>query len=174
MGKYESPSYKVLTKDGNFEVREYSDFYVIEYDNDFDPEINQGFGTLFNYISSDNEDKMKISMTVPVIEEVTGDKKKMAFVVPAQFGEDIPKPNSSHLSVKKFDQGIFATITYSGFTNNTKEEKMKNHLENWLDAKGYTGQSNYMLAQYNPPFVPPMFRKNEIIIRIKKKGDHYE
>ena len=68
---------------------------------------------------------MKISMTVPVIEEVTGDKKKMAFVVPGNLGENIPKPNNSHLSVKKFDQGIFATITYSGFTNNTKEEKMK-------------------------------------------------
>ncbi|GAB6107831.1 SOUL family heme-binding protein [Fusibacter bizertensis] len=169
MGKYESPSYKVLTKDGIYEVREYDDFYVVEYDNEFDPEINQGFGTLFNYISSGNEDKMKIAMTVPVFEEVTGDKKKMAFVVPGNFGENIPKPNNSHLSVKKFDQGLFATVTYSGFSNNAKEEKMKLLLENWLKSKGYTGQSNYILALYNPPFVPPMFRKNEIIIRIKKR-----
>jgi len=169
MATYETPNYKVLTKDGIYEIREYSDFFIIEYDNDYDPEINQCFGALFRYISNDNEDKVKISMTVPVISEVLDDKKKMAFVVPGEFGDKIPKPNNSHLSIKKFDQGLFAAITYSGFSNSTKEDKMKKDLQTWFESNGYKSQANYMLASYNAPFVPPMLRRNEIIIRVTQR-----
>lgn len=101
MGKYESPQYNVTLKEDSYEIRTYSDFYVVEYDNAYDPQIDRGFGTLFNYISNDNANHTKIAMTVPVIEEVSHQKKKMAFVVPSKFGENIPKPNNDHLTVKK-------------------------------------------------------------------------
>lgn len=169
MSKYETPNFNVLTKEDNFEIREYVDFYIVEYDNENDPEINSGFGTLFKYISSDNKKNEKITMTVPVIEEVTSDKKKIAFVVPGRFGNDIPEPNDSNLKVKKFDKGLFGSIQYPGFSNESKESIMKNKLHEWLQGKGYEMQSNYMLAFYNAPFVPPMFRRNEILVRIALK-----
>lgn len=168
MGKYETPNYELLLKENTCEVRKYVDFFVIEYENEKDPNIEKGFGTLFKYISNDNRDKKKISMTVPVIEEVTSKRKKMAFVVPGEFGDQIPEPNHSDLKVKKFDEGLFGAIQYSGFSNKSKELKMKRKLEQWIKEKGYKRQSNYMLAFYNPPFVPPMFRKNEIWVRIAR------
>lgn len=166
MSKYETPDYEVLIKEGVYEIRRYVDFFVVEYENENDPEIESGFGTLFKYISSDNRESKKISMTVPVIEEVTKKIKKMAFVVPGKFGEHIPVPNNSYLKVKKFDEGLFGAIQYSGFSNKSKELKMKKKLDIWIQKKGYKRQSNYMLAFYNAPFTPPMFRRNEIWVRI--------
>lgn len=168
MSKYETLDYDVILKDGDFEIREYFDFHIVEYDNENDPNIESGFGTLFKYISSDNRENEKISMTIPVIEELDGEKKKMAFVVPGKFGDRIPEPNNSNLNIKKFNRGLFATVLYSGFSNKSKEAKMKKRLYEWLQVKGYEIQSNYMLAFYNPPIVPPMFRRNEILVRIVK------
>ncbi len=166
MGRYETPEYKVLVKEDEFEIREYTDFYIVEYDNDNDPGIQKGFGTLFNYISSDNKENQKISMTIPVIEEIVQDKKKMAFVVPGKFKEKIPEPNNRNLSVRKFNEGMFAAIRYSGFSNQSKEDSMKKKLSEWLAAKGYGEVSNYMLAFYNAPFTLPMMRRNEILVRV--------
>lgn len=168
MSKYESPDYEVLLKEDEYEIRKYVDFFIVEYENDMDPEINKGFGTLFNYISSDNKDSEKISMTTPVIQQMNKEVKKMAFVVPGKFGQQIPEPNNPNLKVKKFDEGLFGVIRYSGFSNDTKELKMKNKLESWILEKGYKIESDYMLAFYNAPFTPPMMRRNEIWLRINK------
>lgn len=171
MSGYETPDYKVLVKDGDFEIREYMDFYIVEYDNDDDPGIQRGFGTLFSYISSDNKENQKISMTVPVIEEMVQDKKKMAFVVPGKFGDKIPEPNSRNLNVRKFNKGMFAAIRYSGFSNKKKEEGMMKKLSERLVSRGYGELSNYMLAFYNAPFSLPMLRRNEILVRVAKPMD---
>ncbi|MFO8069561.1 MAG: heme-binding protein [Alkalibacterium sp.] len=166
MSKYETPDYDVLMKEEDCEIRKYVDFYIVEYENLNNQESNSAFGTLFKYISSDNKANEKISMTVPVIQEVTKEKKKMAFVVPEKYREQIPEPNNPNLKVKKFDEGLFGAIQYSGFSNKSKELKMKNKLEEWIQEKGYQEQSNYMLASYNAPLTPPMFRRNEIWVRI--------
>jgi hypothetical protein len=63
---------------------------------------------------------------------------------------------------------MFAVIKYGGFSNNDKESKMIQRLEEWYMGKGYIRISNYMLAFFNPPFTPPMFRRNEIMVRVEK------
>nr|WP_300003540.1 heme-binding protein [Tissierella sp.] len=168
MGKYETLEYEVLIKDKEYEIREYRDFYIVEYDNGEDFNSNKGFGVLFKYISSDNKEDQKISMTTPVIQEVREIHKKIAFVVPQEFGDNIPHPNNPNLKIEKFHTGIFAVIRYSGLSNESKEKNKKNKLESWLRKNGYTKRSNYMLAFYNPPFTLPMFRRNEIWIRVSK------
>lgn len=106
-------------------------------------------------------------MTVPVIQEEVKDNKKMAFfVVPSKFSKQIPKPNNPNIEVKKIDKGLFAIIRYSGFSNDSKEAHTKEKLENWILKNDYQRKSNYMLAFYNPPFTPPISRKNEIWVRI--------
>jgi len=167
MGIYESPEYEIIKKEDRFEIRNYNEFYVVEYDNDSDPGIQNGFGTLFRYISSENRENQKIKMTVPVIEEVLGDKKKMAFFVSGKFGNRIPEPTSPNLSIRKFEGGIFAAIRYSGYSNKAKERTMEKALSIWIKSKGYSEASNYMLAFYNAPFSPPFLRRNEILVRLE-------
>lgn len=169
MGKYETPEYKVVEKDDVFELREYKDFFIVEYDNDHDPNISRGFGSLFSYISSDNKANEKIAMTIPVIEEMTADKMKMAFVVPSKFGDQIPEPNSPNLSIQKFEHGLFAVIRYGGLSNKRKEIAFQRKLALWIEEGHYRADSNYMLAFYNAPFVPPFLRRNEIMVRVSKK-----
>ena len=74
-----------LEKENSFELRKYGQFYIVEYDNRADPDVDRGFRTLFKYISSENKDNEKISMTVPVIQEETDENRKMAFVVPEKY-----------------------------------------------------------------------------------------
>lgn len=153
-----------MLKEDKYEIREYLGFSIIEHEND--QGSNSGFQTLFNYISNDNKENQKMSMTVPVIQERTKENKKMAFVVPDQFAENTPKPNNPNLQVKKFDRGLFAVIQYSGLSSEAKELKMNKKLEQWILDKGYKKQSNYMIASYNPPFTLPILRRNEIWVRV--------
>lgn len=169
MFKYETPAYEVIIKDNSFEIRHYKDFYIVEYDNVDDPDIQNGFGTLFRYISSNNEENKKINMTVPVIEEMTDNRLKMAFVVPKEHWEKIPRPNDPNLSIKEFRNGLFAVIRFSGLSNTSKEKMKLESLEAWIDQNGYDKASNAMLAFYNAPFTPPMFRRNEIMVRVIPK-----
>ena len=166
MGIYESPKYDIIKSDGSIEIRKYYDFYIVEYDNDKDPDISNGFGSLFSYISTDNKENRKISMTIPVIEEVSGDKKKMAFVVPKKLYNKIPEPNNPLLNIREFRSGLFGVIRYSGLSSRSKEEKKTSILSKWLRDNGYKIDSNFMLAFYNPPFTPPFLRRNEIWVRV--------
>lgn len=151
VGKYETPDYDVVLKEEDYEIRKYFGFSIAEYENKED-DIS-GFRTLFNYISNDNKEKQKISMTTPVIQDVAKDDNKMAFVVPKEFADKIPEPNNPSLKVKKINQGLFAVIRYSGTSNREKEVKMNKKLEEWIIKSGYKKESEYMLASYNPPFI---------------------
>lgn len=166
MGKYETPDYDIVLKEDDYEIRKYKSFYIVEHESE--EKNTSGFQTLFSYISSDNKENEKISMTVPVIQEETEENRKMAFVVPEKFGENIPQPNNPNLKIKKFEEGLFATIQYSGNSNRSKELRMTKKLEEWIIEKGYSKESNHMLASYNGPFTIPIFRKNEIWIRVVK------
>lgn len=168
MGKYETPDFAVLLKEEEFEVRKYPSFYIVEYENIDDPKIKNGFSSLFNYISNDNKKNEKMSMTVPVIQQELDQEKTMSFVVPAKVSSQIPEPNNPNLTVKKFDEGLVATVRYSGLSKKSKQEKMKKKLERWIQDKGYQTESQYMKASYDAPFVLPLLRRNEIWVRINK------
>lgn len=168
MSHYETPDYELIQKEEPFELRKYPSFYLVEYDNDADPEIDDGFNTLFSYIGNNNEDHRKIKMTIPVIEEMEQNKKKMAFVVPKELGEKIPKPKDSHLSVIEFEAGFYAVIIYSGKSTTLIEHEQADKLHRWIEKNEWLVQSNDKLALYNAPFIPGIFRRNEIMVKIQK------
>lgn len=167
MSHYESPEYEIKSKEGAFEIRDYKDFYIVEYDNPSDPDLSYGFGTLFKYIGKENDQNESISMTIPVIKEVTDSGMKMAFVVPQSKWNNIPHPTDKRLKVTKFEKGVFATLTYSGSSTSSKERKHIQLLQTWIAEKNLSPQSNFMVAIYNGPFIPPLFKRNEILVRVE-------
>jgi len=171
MGRYESPDYEVVLEDGDVQIRKYAGFSAMEYDNANDPYNQNGFGTLFNYISGANDKAVKMEMTVPVFEQLEGSNKKMAFVIPAQFRDNVPKPQSGELDVVKFDGGMYAVIRYGGLTNSSKESREVKLLREWLDEHGYKVRSAFYLAQYNSPFALPVLRRNEILVRLDSENE---
>ncbi len=166
MSHYETPEYTVTIKEDIFEMREYKDFFIVEYDNPNDPDLSYGFGTLFQYIGKTNDQNEKINMTIPVIKEITSSGMKMAFVVPQSKWHNIPLPTDKRLKITKFDKGTFASITYSGSSTSSKEQKQIQLLETWIADKNLSPRSNFMVAIYNGPYILPMLRRNEILVRV--------
>lgn len=168
MGMYEHPEYQVILMESPYELREYETFTVVEYSNDSDSSADEAFRTLFRYISNENKAHRKINMTVPVIEEIENGNMRMAFVVPKDLQRQTPEPVSPLLNVKTIQGGVFAVINYGGRSNAGTEQQMKENLTGWIQEKGYQSISNFMLAFYNAPFTPAIFRHNEILVKVSR------
>lgn len=46
--------------------------------------------------------------------------------------------------------------------------KMQEKLDKWISEKDYKKLSDYIRASYNAPMTLPMFRRNEVWIRVSK------
>jgi len=58
----EQAAYKVILKEGEFEIRQYEPM-IVAVSQELDLRGGGGFDTLFAYINGNNEDKKKINMT---------------------------------------------------------------------------------------------------------------
>ena len=167
MGYYERPEYEVVLADKPFELRRYKEFFMLTYFSEEDPNSSQGFRTLFNYISGNNEEQKKVSMTVPVIEEKNETGYRMSFVVPKSFGPNPPKSIDPRLSITKMEGGRYGVILYRGTSNKKKEKEKEEELRSWMKTKGFEMEDGAAVAFFNPPFIPGILKHNEVMIRIK-------
>ncbi len=162
----EQASYKVISKEGNFEVRLYDPTIVlVSQEKDFNN--TSGFNQLFNYISGKNQESRKIAMTAPVINNLDDEQLTIAFVMPKEYSrEELPQPLQSDLQFREVPERYVAAISFSGNINREVIEKKKNELIEWLKEKQITAIGSFELARYNPPFIPGLFKHNEIIIAV--------
>jgi len=162
----EKASYKVIIKEGNFEVRLYEPMIVlVSQENDL--KGTSGFNQLFNYISGRNKESRKIAMTAPVINNLDDEQFTIAFVMPKKYSlEELPQPLHSELQFKEIPGRHVATISFSGNINQEIIEKKKNELMEWLKEKQITAIGSIELARYNPPFIPGLFKRNELLVEV--------
>ena len=123
-------SYAVIKKYKQFEIRSYEAtlFTSVKMaSSGFNNSSSRGFSILAGYIFGNNERNEKISMTSPVSMSL-GDSMTMMFMVPKEFNKDmLPKPNQSGIEFKEEPAKTFAAIRFSGWANDTKIEKYKQH-----------------------------------------------
>lgn len=170
MAFIEQPSYEVLEKDGDIEVRRYEGFNVAEIRKKAMSDMDGGFNDLFRYISGENSEGLKISMTAPVFTEVGEEALSTAFVMPARFDLDaLPLPSDNRIEIRRMGGGLYGVIRFSGFWSEEKFLKMSSRLRLWIEANGYVLNSEALIARYNPPFTPPFLRRNEVLFRIEKE-----
>ena len=173
---YESAEYKVVTSDGKFEVREYSDLMLVATTTKLDAQGRDGsFMKLFRYISGANQSDKKISMTTPVFME--NDKAdsavQMGFVMPKQVAVDgVPAPTGQGVDVRKRVGGRFAVLRFSGQLNTKLAKESEAKLRTWMATKELVADesvesSGVETAGYDPPFTPGPLRRNEVLIRLK-------
>jgi len=69
----EEPKYTVIQKNDTFEIRKYASYLVAqtEVTGTFDEMGGKAFRILVKYISGENQQRSKIKMTAPVIQENT-------------------------------------------------------------------------------------------------------
>lgn len=162
-GGYESAPYKVIRKEGLFEIREYPAIAVVET-----PMVDSGDGSfqrLFGFIAGRNEAKQKISMTTPVWIAGPANRRTMAFVLPSQMPNGaIPRPADSKVSVREIPPGQFAVLRFRGGRNAEHEARALAELTARMDASGYPITGGAVFGYFDPPWTPIGFRRNEVML----------
>jgi hypothetical protein len=110
----------------------------------------------------------KISMTAPVTEEQAGERAhRISFAMPSRFTlETLPEPQDTRITFKIVESRRTAAIRFSGRVHEQLALEKTEELRAWLSRNGIVPKSNFVVALYNPPFIPGIFRRNEIIVDI--------
>jgi hypothetical protein len=98
--KYGEPNYEVVEQDGDYEIRNYTDYVVAEITMDapFGQATNSAFMPLFAYITGANRSQAKIDMTTPVLtapSDAGNGSEKISMTVPVLVA---PQGNGSEAS----------------------------------------------------------------------------
>ena len=165
----ETYPYVVKKKYKQFEIRSYETtlFTSVKLSTKgYKNSSSKGFSILAGYIFGNNERKEKIAMTSPVSMSLE-DSTTMMFMVPKKLKKDmLPKPNQTGIEFKQEPAKTLAAIRFSGWANDTKIEKYKQHLKAALDAEGIKYTNQFYFFGYNAPF-EILNRKNEIIVELQ-------
>ena len=128
---------------------------------------NLGFGPLVGYISGVNASRQKIAMTAPVLQEESDDHHRVSFVLPQEWWDrDAPAPLGEQVRIEDRPAEVFAAITFRGGWREEKVRAQENVLRETLQAQGLHVTGPALYARYDPPSVPGMFRRNEVLIPV--------
>jgi hypothetical protein len=110
----------------------------------------------------------KVSMTAPVTEEQAGERSyRVSFAMPSKFTlETLPEPQDKRITFKVVEGRRTAAIRFSGRVHEKLATQKTEELRDWLSRNGMVPKSNFVVALYNPPFIPGIFRRNEIVVEI--------
>jgi hypothetical protein len=183
----EIPKYKVIKKEGSFELREYNDFIIAKVEvnaKNYDEAANTGFKLLADFIFGNNTKRAKISMTAPVgeeeissekiamtapvkVEAVTEHTYVISFTMPKRYSlENLPVPNNKAVTFEKIPSHKVAVLRFSGFVNERILKKKTNELQTWITEQKINPQGNFSSARYDPPWTLWFLRRNEVIVSV--------
>lgn len=180
----ETPEYTVIKKEKGIELRLYPAYIKAEVDisdTTYRKAIFKGFSLLAGYIFGNNTKVEKIAMTAPV--QVSSSQKitmtkpvtisgegnyTVAFIMPSEYSlETLPKPNDAAIRFVRIESHTVAATRFSGFYRKRRVSRAKQRLNTWLGKEGLEGQGDFIVAGYNPPWVPWFLARNEVMVRIK-------
>jgi hypothetical protein len=184
----EKPQYTVEFSSNGFEIRNYQPYLVaetlVEATVDYDEAANEGFRRLFRYIDGDNDSRQGIAMTAPVQQVQSGSKIAMtapvqqtgsetgwliSFMVPAKYTlSTVPQPDDERIVIRQVPSQLVAAQRYAGRWSAANFSKHEQRLLEKLQALGVTPAGPATSAVYNPPFMPPFLRRNEVLIAVEE------
>lgn len=180
----ETPKYSVSSKENEIEIRQYPGYIQAEVtieETNYKSAMERGFSLLAGYIFGNNISQQKIAMTTPVQASqsekiamttpviVSGESSfTVAFIMPAGYTlETLPQPKDPRVRFTHQSARSMAAIRFSGYFNEKTIEKNKQRLIDWLQAQGLETEGDFIVAGYNPPWVPGFMARNEVLIQTK-------
>ncbi len=190
----EEPPYRVVERDGRYELRDYAGYLLAEtrVEAPFLDAGNIAFGRLFRYISGNNAARQeiamtapvtqapakaargrgeKIAMTAPVNQVADGDAFLVGFVVPAKYTRDtVPQPLDPAVRIRAVPAQLTASWRYSGRWTETNFQSALTELRAVLGTRGLVVAGEPVIARYDPPFMPTFLRRNEVLVPVRRAG----
>ena len=181
----EEPAFEVLAREGDVEVRRYAPTIVAVtlVQGDRDAALSEGFRRLAGYIFGKNRSKEKIAMTAPV--SATRSEKiamtapvsaspagegtyRVTFTMPpGSTLEALPEPEDARVVLEAVPSQDVAAIRFSGWVRTASIEEHSAELVAWAQRAGREVDGPPTLAQYDPPFMMPLLRRNEILLTLR-------
>jgi len=163
-GSYESAPYKVVRTDGHFQVRDYPVLVVVQTPR---RDADDSFMKLFRFIGGQNAIKQKIAMTTPVFMAGAATNATMSFVMPkSMHAEQVPQPTEPGVTVTSLPAARVAVLRFSGGRSAHNESKALARLTDWMKKEKLTPAGDPMFGYFDPPWTPPLLRRNEVMIAI--------
>jgi len=180
----ETPRYELIERHEDVELRRYADYIKAEVTVDgqnYRNAVEKGFGVLANFIFGNNVSRQKIEMTTPVqaspaekiamttpVTVTMSGEYVVAFIMPASYTmETLPLPNDPRIRFSTVPEHTAAAIRFNGYFNQNKIDRNKERLARWLAEQGLETDGDFILAGYNPPWVPGFLARNEVMIKLK-------
>ena len=174
----EQPAYEVVETHGDIEIRQYDSLVVARtrVDASFEKAGSQAFSRLGGYIFGDNRTGEKIAMTAPVSQqpvETGNDSYWVTFFMPSEHTEaSLPAPDDRSVNVTTVPPQTYAVLRYRGGWSTKKYQQHESTLTTWLAGQDqWTPSGPAVWARYNPPFIPPFMKTNEVMIPISRSED---
>lgn len=163
----EQPAYAVIEKDGAFELREYSAILVAETTviGERTRALKAGFQRLADYIFGNKQEK--IAMTAPVFSDGADRAWRTRFVMPARFTAATLPQLPHGVTAAEIPARRMAVVRFAGLGNDALLAEQEARLRAWLIERGLEATGDAVIGFYNSPFVPPPFRRNEVMIPVR-------
>jgi hypothetical protein len=168
----ETVPYTVLKRIDTIEVRRYPEILWAETENAAD---DSGFNRLFQYISGENQSRGHIPMTTPVLNSekipmtapVLTKANIMAFALPTSYTkESVPAPTNPAVHITASPARTLAALRFSGHTSSAKVQEKTAILLEVLNQHHIQVKGAPLLMRYNSPFMPGLFRRNDVAVEI--------
>ncbi len=186
----EEPAYRVVERDGRYELRDYAAYLLAEtrVEAPFLDAGNVAFGRLFRFISGNNAARQDIAMTAPVTQSsapaptrgaklamtapvnqvADGDAFRVGFVVPSKYTlASVPRPLDPSVTIRAVPAQRIASWRYSGRWTEANFEAAQSALRAVLKARGWAVVGAPVIARYDPPFMPAFLRRNEVLLPVQ-------
>jgi hypothetical protein len=82
---------------------------------------------------------------------------------------DAPMPEDERITIRMVPEKLVAAIRYSGRWTTRNFDKYEARLMGALSEENIEILGEPETAFYNPPFVPPFMRRNEILVEVSRR-----
>ncbi len=173
----ERPHYAVERAEPPFQIRRYPRLWAAEVRRDGGrlEAVKQGFSPLEDYVSGRERPGRKMAMTAPVLQEASteGSWKIRCLMSPKLAREEIPDPRRDDVRLVELPERIVAAVRFSGSAGDPRFETKAKDLETWATQQGYAPKGPVTFAYYDAPFMPPVLRRNELLLELDPSSqDH--
>lgn len=179
----ETLKYSVLRKHNKIELRRYQSYIQAEVkisEKDYRSAAWEGFNILAGYIFGNNISKQKIDTTASV--QITQSEKiamtspvtvrdggqyTVAFMMPSQYRLDmLPTPTDNRIHFTVVPEQDMAVIRFNGFFQTKSINQHKDRLVDWVQKEGLEMEGDFIVAGYDPPWVPWFIARNEVLVKV--------